>query len=269
MEGVATVGEPLWTGGVGCRGVLGTDLPLSPCDRWHRRAVETLWGAGRDRRGPGQRSYPCAVRGTRVYPTALACVAIVVIVRSRSCASEASRPCWTYALPCCNRRETRRASVCAVAVMALGVPRRACIRRKKAPQALCAWCTLRAARRTRAHPPRQHRAARDVVLGTPPQPAPDVCHAGPPVHVGADRTADDQSRVFFAALDRCQGNTGQARERGAGIEAGFVGLLGAAGFRRQGLPRAFVRKGLQMRFDLLIALGYLLVVEGIQLDGLT
>ena len=36
MEGVAAVGEPLLTGGVGCRGVRGTDLPLSPCDRWHR-----------------------------------------------------------------------------------------------------------------------------------------------------------------------------------------------------------------------------------------
>ena len=31
-EGVAAVGEPLWTGGVGCRGVLGTDLPLNPGD---------------------------------------------------------------------------------------------------------------------------------------------------------------------------------------------------------------------------------------------
>jgi len=32
-ERVAAVGEALLTGGVGCRGVLGTDLPLSPCDR--------------------------------------------------------------------------------------------------------------------------------------------------------------------------------------------------------------------------------------------
>ncbi|NJR12387.1 hypothetical protein HC776_00370, partial [bacterium] len=65
-----------------------------------------------------------------------------------------------------------------------------------------------------------------------------------------------------------QVNARQAIEGGAGIEAGCVGLLGAAGFRRQGLPRAFVSKGLQMRFDLLIALGDLLVIEGIQLDRL-
>jgi len=42
LEGVAAVGEPLLTGGVGCRGVLGTDLPLSPCDMGHRRAWEAL-----------------------------------------------------------------------------------------------------------------------------------------------------------------------------------------------------------------------------------
>ena len=87
VEGVAAVGEPLLTGGVGGRGVRGTDLPLSPCDRGHRRAWETRWEAGRDRRGPGQRSYPCAVRGTRVYPNALACFAIVFTLRSWYCAS--------------------------------------------------------------------------------------------------------------------------------------------------------------------------------------
>ena len=42
LEGVAAVGEPLVRGGVGCRGVLGADLPLCPCDRWHRRAWEAL-----------------------------------------------------------------------------------------------------------------------------------------------------------------------------------------------------------------------------------
>jgi hypothetical protein len=52
LEGVAAVGEPLLTGGVGCRGVLGTDLPLSPCDRGHRRAWEALEEDGRDRKRP-------------------------------------------------------------------------------------------------------------------------------------------------------------------------------------------------------------------------
>jgi hypothetical protein len=87
LEGVATVGEALWTGGVGCRGVLGTHLPLSPCDMWHRRAWVALLEDGHDRRGQGTQSYPCAGRGTSVYPNALACLAIVVTLRSRYWAS--------------------------------------------------------------------------------------------------------------------------------------------------------------------------------------
>ena len=42
LEGVAAVGEPLVRGGVGCRGVLGTDLPLSPGAMGHCRAWEAL-----------------------------------------------------------------------------------------------------------------------------------------------------------------------------------------------------------------------------------
>src|SRR5712691_3415673 len=87
LEGVAAVGEILVRGGVGCCGVLGTDLPLSPCDMGHRRAWETLEEDGRDRNGPGQLSYPCAGRATSVYPNALACLAIVVTLRARYCAS--------------------------------------------------------------------------------------------------------------------------------------------------------------------------------------
>ena len=32
LAGVATTGEPLLTGGIGCRGTLSTDLPLRPYD---------------------------------------------------------------------------------------------------------------------------------------------------------------------------------------------------------------------------------------------
>ena len=46
-----------------------------------------------------------------------------------------------------------------------------------------------------AHPPRQHLATRNLVLGTQPQPATEVFHTRPPVHVRADRTEEDQSRV--------------------------------------------------------------------------
>ena len=135
VAGVPVVGEPLLTGGVACRGRRGTALPLRPDARWQRRASKTLWEAGRARRDPGQRSSPGAARGTRVSPNAVACVAIVVTVRSRSCAAEASSPWWTAALPCGNRLETSRASLWAVAVRALGGPRRAFLRRKQAPQA--------------------------------------------------------------------------------------------------------------------------------------
>src|SRR5947207_10452510 len=68
LEGGAVVEEPRWTGGGGCRRMRDTDLPLRPCDRWHLRAWEALWEDMHDRSGPGRRSYPCAARGTSVYP---------------------------------------------------------------------------------------------------------------------------------------------------------------------------------------------------------
>ena len=88
------------------------------------------------------------------------------------------------------------------------------------------------------------------------------------MHVRADLAEDDQSGVFFAPLDGGQVDAGHAREWGAGIEPGFVGLRVSAGLGGQGLARTCIAKGLQMRVDLLIALGDLLVGEGIQLDSL-
>src|SRR5207249_930994 len=83
LAGVAAVGEALLTGGVGCRGVLGTHLPLRPCDMWPRRAWVALWEDGHDRRGEGTQSWPCAGRGTSVSPNALAWLALVVTWRAR------------------------------------------------------------------------------------------------------------------------------------------------------------------------------------------
>src|SRR2546427_3752499 len=57
LERVAAVGEPGLTDEVGCCGVLGTNLPLSPCDMWHLGAWEALLEDGHDRRGQGRRSY--------------------------------------------------------------------------------------------------------------------------------------------------------------------------------------------------------------------
>ena len=56
-------------------------------------------------------------------------------------------PCLTSAVPCLRMLSSSRASVGAVAVLALGAPSRACIRRKKAPKALWLWCRHAAASR--------------------------------------------------------------------------------------------------------------------------
>ena len=124
------------------------------------------------------------------------------------------------------------------------------------------------ARRAGSHTPRQDLPTRELVLGTQPQPATEVFHAGPPVHVRTDLAEDDQGRAFFDPLDGRQVDAGQALERGAGIEPGFVGLRVSAGLGGQGLPSALVGKGLQMGFDLLIAVGDLLVGEFIQGESL-
>ena len=127
----------------------------------------------------------------------------------------------------------------------------------------------RDAMRPGAHPPRQHLATRNFVLGTQPQPATEVFDARPSVHVRADLAEDDQGGAFFDAFDGRQVDAGQALERGTSIEAGFVALLVAAGLGGQGPAGTFIVKGREMRFDLLIALGHLLVREVIQLDGLS
>ena len=44
---------------------------------------------------------------------------------------------------------------------------------------------------TGAPPPRQHFPTRDLVLGTQAQPATEVLHARPPMHVRADRTEEE------------------------------------------------------------------------------
>ena len=84
LAGVATAGEPRLTGGISGCGVRGTDRPFSPCDTLRCRVVEALWEDKHGRRGD---HYPCAARGTNVYPRVLACLAMTVTLRSRYCAS--------------------------------------------------------------------------------------------------------------------------------------------------------------------------------------
>jgi hypothetical protein len=89
------------------------------------------------------------------------------------------------------------------------------------------------------------------------------------MHVRTDLAEDDHGRAFFDPLDGRQVDAGHAIERGAGIEPGCVGLCVSTGLGGQGLARTCIAKGLQMRCDLLIALGDLLVGECLQLDGLS
>jgi hypothetical protein len=60
----------------------------------------------------------------------------------------------------------------------------------------------------KAHPPRQHFAARDLVLGA--EPATEMFHARPPGHGGADLAEDDQGSAFFDALEERQVDAGHA-----------------------------------------------------------
>jgi hypothetical protein len=80
LAGGVTAREPRLTGGMGGRRVWGTDLPCSPCDTWRCRVVEALWEEQHGQRGDHN---PCAARGTNVEPSALACLAITVTLRSR------------------------------------------------------------------------------------------------------------------------------------------------------------------------------------------
>ena len=126
-----------------------------------------------------------------------------------------------------------------------------------------------AAMRPGGHPPRQPLAARDLVLGTPPQPATAVWHARPPGHVGAERTEEDERSMCLDPLDGRQGEARPVREGDTGIEARCVGLCVSAGVGGQGLPSAWVGTGLQRRVALLIALGARLVGAVGPLDGLS
>jgi len=58
LKGAAATGEPLWTGMVGCRRVLSTDVPLRPCDTGCLTAWEALSEDGHDRSGQGRWCYP-------------------------------------------------------------------------------------------------------------------------------------------------------------------------------------------------------------------
>src|SRR5713101_9430464 len=160
--------------------------------------------------------------------------------------------------------------------MALGVPRRAFIRRKKAPKALCEWCTLRAARRratvTRGAPGRTRRDStfppEILCWGHSPNQRQKCFTLGHRV-ISVPISERITRAVPSSMPSMVVRSTPAMRESGVrASEPGCVGLLVAAGLGGQGVAVAVIRKGLQMGCDLLIAEGELRVRECIERDGL-
>ena len=126
------------------------------------------------------------------------------------------------------------ASLWAVAVMALGAPRCAFFRRKKAPRALFG-AVQRVGRQTqcRRGPVRaglglgaDDLAAGDAVVGAQPQPRREVLGAGPFGHVGANLADHLQGRVRIHAVDPGQVHSRHLIQVGPDIEARRVPLMG-------------------------------------------
>ena len=136
LAGVATPGEPRLTGGMGCRRGLSTDLPPSPVGHVTSHGIGGASWDGRARpERPGTAGLSLGCEGHEGIPqgfgllghrcdlafTVLRFIRVEALLDIRA--------------PMLQQAKTRRASLCAVAVMAFGVPRRLCIRRRR-PQAL-------------------------------------------------------------------------------------------------------------------------------------
>jgi hypothetical protein len=200
---------------------------------------------------------------------------MALTLRARDWFSEASRPCGTEALPCLNRRETSRASVCAVAVRALGAPRRLRSRRKKAPRAVRAWWTVRAARRrakaTRCAPgrTRRERTLPPAILcgGESPSQLQQCLTLGQRRMAVPISERMTRARTLCNALNGRQIDPRQAREGGAGLTARCVGFCMAAGLWGERLAVTCVRTGPEVRLEVLSAHGQWLVRALRQCDG--
>ena len=139
-----------------------------------------------------------------------------------------------------------------------------------------AWWTVRAARRrataTRCAPGRTRREStlppEILCCGESPSQLQKCLTLGQRLMSVPNLREDDQGRALFNALNGRQVDPRQAIEGGAGIKARFVRFFMAAGFRGQRLAGTFIRKGAEVRLEVLIAHGQLLVIELIQFDGL-
>ena len=106
------------------------------------------------------------------------------------------------------------------------------------------------------------------MLRREPEPTAEMLDTGPATHVGPNLREDRQRRALFDPLDGRQVDPCQTIEGRAGVKTRFIGFLMTAGLRGERLAVTFIRKGVEMRLELLIAHGQLLLVEVIQFDGL-
>ena len=159
-----------------------------------------------------------------------------------------------------------RASLCAVAVMALGAPRCAFFRRRRGPRALSERCSALAARfalgLVRELP------AGDAVVGAQPQPGGEVLGAGPFGHIGANLADHLQGCVRVHAFDPGQIHSRHPVRLALDLETGRVLpiALFAVGSRRLAVGAVF--KTLQPGFNLPVAPGNPILTEPVQFRGL-
>jgi len=184
------------------------------------------------------RGYPCATRGTRVEPKALACRAMAVTLRSRIALRKRPRPVGLGTAVSVTSYRPKRASLWAVASWLWG-PIRAFMAGKKRQGALCDGVNCGARRRamvTRCapgpRPPRQHWPPEILCWGHS-QPATEVFTLGQrcmsvPTSLRMTKAVLLRS-PRWSSVDACH-----AIQREGGIQTGFVALLCRRGLEGQG-----------------------------------
>ena len=168
-----------------------------------------------------------------------------------------------------------RASLCAVAVIALGAPKWAFFRRRKAPRALPERCSALAARRSAAAARLPLALVFELMtlppvirlLGLSPSQEAKCLARGPFGHVGADFADHLQCRVGVHAVDAGQVHSGHPVQLALDIETGCVLLIALLAIGSRRLAVAAVFKPLQLGFNLPVALGNLVLIGPVQLQA--
>ena len=155
------------------------------------------------------------------------------------------------------------ASLCAVAVMALGAPKCDFFRRRKAPKG-AVGAVQRVGRQPQGlgrpvgaglGPGADDLPSRDAVVGTQTQPGREVARAGPPGHIRAYLADYLQGRVGVHAVDPGQVHSRHPVQLALDVEAGRVLLIALLAVGSRGFTIAVVLKPLQLPFNFPVALG--------------